>query len=110
MNAPTRHQKAPGEGGFEADQSKLSKSDTSTENQRQIILAALRTGSKDTIDLRGNYGVLMPAARIHELKHRYGYNIDRVNITRLTEDGVKHFRVALYVLQPASDLFSEVSQ
>ena len=72
--------------GDEADQKQLSPNDTSIENQRQIILAALRTGPKDTVTLRGDYGVLMPAPRIHELRHKYGYDIDTVNVIRFTED------------------------
>lgn len=111
MNASTRNDEAHGKVGDEAEQdSKLNRNDTSTENQRQIILEALRTGSKDTVTLRGEYGVLMPAPRIHELRHKFGYNIDRVNVTRVTDDGVKHRRVALYVLHPSVDLFGEVTQ
>ena len=111
MNAPDRNDEALREQGDEAEQdSKLNRNDTSTENQRQIILEALRTGSKDTVTLRGEYGVLMPAPRIHELRHKFGYEIDRVNVTRFTDDGVKHNRVALYILKPSVDLFGEVTQ
>jgi hypothetical protein len=111
MNAPARNDEALREQGDEAKQeSKFSRNDTSTENQRQIILEALRTGPKDTIALRGNYGVLMPAPRIGELKHRFGYNIETVRVTRHTQDGVLHSRIALYVLHPPVDLFGEVMQ
>ena len=111
MTASPENNDAHGKVGDEAEQgNKLNRNDTSTENQRQIILEALRTGSKDTVTLRGDYGVLMPAPRIHELRHKFGYFIDRVNVTRVTDDSVKHYRVALYVLQPAIDLFGEVTQ
>lgn len=106
MSAP-RNDEALREQGDEAEQKQFNPNDTSTANQRQIILAALRAGPKDTVTLRGEYGVLMPAPRIHELKNRYGHRIDRVNIMRYTEDGVRHSRVALYILRPTSDLFSE---
>ena len=110
MNAPARNDEAHGKVGNEAEQdSKLNPNDTSTENQRAIILAALRTGPKDTVTLRADFGVLMPAPRIHELRHKYGYDIDTVNVIRVTDDGVKHFRVAKYVLHPPRDLFSEVT-
>ncbi|MES2367272.1 MAG: helix-turn-helix domain-containing protein [Pseudomonadota bacterium] len=109
MNAPARNDFASGKAGEEADQKQLNPNDTSTENQRAIILAALRTGPKDTVTLRADFGVLMPAPRIHELRHKYGYDIDTVNVIRVTDDGVKHFRVAKYVLHPPCDLFSEVT-
>ena len=111
MNARPENSDAHGKVGDEAKQdSKLNPQDTSASNQRQVILEALRTGSKDTVTLRGEYGVLMPAPRIHELRHKFGYEIDRVNVTRFTDDGVKHNRVALYILKPSVDLFGEVTQ
>lgn len=111
MNAHLGNDEARRQPGNEAKQdSKLNPNDTSTENQRQIILEALRAGSKDTVTLRAEYGIMSPAPRIFELRHRFGYDIDRVNITRYTDDGVKHNRVALYILRPPVDLFGEVMQ
>ncbi|MES2000350.1 MAG: helix-turn-helix domain-containing protein [Pseudomonadota bacterium] len=111
MNGPTRNDEARRQPGNEAEQdSKLNRNDTSTENQRQIILEALRAGSQDTVTLRAEYGIMSPAPRIFELRHKFGYDIDRVNITRFTDDGVKHCRVALYILKPSVDLIGEVMQ
>jgi len=107
MNAPARNDEARLQPGVEADQKQLNPNDTTAENQRAIILEALRTGSKDTVTLRAEYGIMSPAPRIFELRHRFGYDIDRVNITRFTDDGIKHNRVALYILKPSVDLFGE---
>ncbi len=93
--------------GDDADQSKLNKSDTSTENQRAIILQALRTGPKTTVELRHQFGIMSPAPRIFELRREH--QIDTVFIKAETPDQIKHVAVAKYVLQPASDLFSEVA-
>ena len=65
--------------------------------QRQRLLDRLRTAPADTITLRSELDILMPAARVHELKRR-GYLIDKVWIDRPTDCGKLH-RVALYVLQ-----------
>jgi len=72
--------------------------DTSTENQQSIVLMALRDSPKTTIELRHDFGVMMPAARIKELREQ-GYKIDTVRIACLTPDGIKHINVAKYVLR-----------
>lgn len=67
--------------------------------QRQRLLEWLRLhGSISTIDSRDVLDIMMPAARVHELRHRYGYQIDMVWITQPTDCGKLH-RVALYVLK-----------
>lgn len=71
--------------------------DTSAENQRNIILDALKDGPKTTIELRRDYGIMQPAPRILELRAN-GHRIDTVRVTCLTDDGVKHSGVAQYVL------------
>lgn len=46
--------------------------------QRQKVLNALRSVGGEglsTIQLREQYDVMMPGARIFELRHEYGYNI-----------------------------------
>lgn len=75
--------------------------DTSTENQQNMVLMALRDSPKTTIELRHDYGVMMPAARVRELREQ-GYRIDTVRITSLTPDGIKHSKVAKYVLRGAA--------
>lgn len=72
--------------------------DTSAQNQRNIVLMALRESPKTTIELRDNFGVMMPAARIKELREQ-GCKIDTVRLTCYTADGIKHRKVAKYVLR-----------
>lgn len=72
----------------------------STYAQRQRLLDRLRITPADTITLRSELDILMPAARVHELKRR-GYLIDKVWINRPTDCGKLH-RVALYVLKPGA--------
>lgn len=72
--------------------------DTSTENQQSIVLSALRESPKTTIELRHDYGVMTPAARVKELREN-GHRIDTVRITSFTPDGLKHSKVAKYVLR-----------
>ena len=55
---------------------------TATEAQRARIVQMLRTGPKNTMELR-RAGVMMPAARIKEMNDEYGYSIptvDRVDL------------------------------
>jgi hypothetical protein len=78
----------------------MSRQDNSASNQRLIILQALRQKPQSTNDLRCNYGIMQPAARVLELKAK-GYKIDTVIIDEATPyDGIKHKGVARYVLQP----------
>lgn len=85
---------------------KINFNDTSAENQRNIILNALKDSPKTIIELRHDYGVMMPAARIKELREE-GHRIDTVRMTCFTPDEVKHSNVAQYVLvkiKPSSAL------
>lgn len=70
----------------------------STEAQRNRLLDALRRCMVSTIAARRDLDIMMPAARIHELRHRYGYQINKVWIKQTTDCGKLH-RVALYVLK-----------
>lgn len=69
----------------------------SSEDQRQRILAALRKGPVSTLDARRDLDVMHPAARIGELRHRYGCGIITVNAERQSDCGAWHV-VAVYVL------------
>lgn len=87
---------------FEATPAKsLNTNDTSTNNQHQIILSALRKQPQSTISLRHVYGIMMPAARIKELRDM-NYRIDTVRVAEYTPDNIKHHAVAKYVLRSAS--------
>lgn len=71
----------------------------SAHDQRQKLLDWLRVhGQIDTITARRELDILMPGARIHELRHRFGHAIDTVRTKQPTECGKLH-RVALYVLK-----------
>lgn len=83
------------EAGFE---NVTNKKDTSTVNQQNIILQALKNSPKTTIELRHDYGIMQPAPRILELREQ-GYKIDTVRVAGLTHDGIKHHAVAKYVLR-----------
>jgi hypothetical protein len=76
----------------------LNLNNTSVSNQRAIILHALKSGPKTTIELRYEYGIMQPAQRISELKNQ-GHNILSLRVTSSTPDGIEHKAVAKYVLQ-----------
>jgi hypothetical protein len=71
--------------------------DLSAEAQRKRLIDALRCGPVTTIEARRNLDILMPAARVHELKHRHGYNIQTLRTRQQTDCGKLH-SVAQYVL------------
>ena len=72
-----------------------------TAAQRARVEAALRAAPSgvNTIQLRRDFDVLMPAARVHELRWNHGLNIQTVRDQDTSESGNRH-RVARYVLQP----------
>ncbi len=59
----------------------------------------LENGSATTIQARHELDVMMPAARIFELRHHYGLNIQKVWTDELNPNGTEH-RVAKYILKP----------
>ena len=72
---------------------------STTAAQRAKLLAALRRGPITTIAARRELDILMPGARVHELRHR-GFNIITHWARQHTDAGVSH-RVARYVLLSA---------
>lgn len=71
---------------------------TTTKVQRKKLLAALQVAPITTIEARRDLDIMMPAARIHELRHKLGYVIDLVWTMQQTDNGKLH-RVARYVLK-----------
>lgn len=71
--------------------------DLSAHAQRNRLISALRVGPVTTIEARRELDILMPAARVHELRHRYGFDIQMTRIRQSTECGTFH-SVAQYVL------------
>lgn len=78
----------------------MSTRDTRLEVQRQRLLSALKQAQSDginTIQARHILNIMMPASRVHELRHDYGHNIQTIWTTETTPEGNKH-RVARYIL------------
>ncbi|MBY6102961.1 helix-turn-helix domain-containing protein [Marinobacter nauticus] len=72
--------------------------DTSTQAQRERLLAALKElGAVNTMFARDALNIMSPAARIKELRER-GHKIDTDRLYIYDRDGRLHSRVARYVL------------
>lgn len=69
--------------------------------QRQCVIDALRESANGltTIELREQFDVMMPAARVHELRWMFGFNIEKVWTHDTNAQGNRH-SVARYVLLP----------
>ncbi|AFC87386.1 KilA-N domain-containing protein [Frateuria aurantia DSM 6220] len=76
--------------------------DTSTEAQRHRLLWALRLGPVSTMQARQLLNIMMPAARIKELREA-GHLIDTRRQTMTDERGHKHPGVAIYTLRIAAN-------
>ena len=70
---------------------------TSANAQRTRLLARLQLGPVDTITARRELNILMPAARIKELKDR-GHNIHAQRISLTDDQDRTHHGIALYYL------------
>lgn len=70
---------------------------TSASAQRARLLARLRLEPVDTFTARDEMNLMMPAARIKELRNA-GHNIKTQRITKTDQHGRKHDGVALYYL------------
>lgn len=71
----------------------------STQAQRQRLLAWFSVhGLISTLTARSDLDILAPAARVHELRHKFGLEIDLVWVKEPTDCGKLH-RVGLYVLR-----------
>ena len=84
----------------------LKYNDTSINNQHAICLRAFAISPQSTIDLRHTHGVMMPAARVKELRNM-GYDIATVRVTETTPDNISHKGVAKYVLRHTPPLPSD---
>jgi Helix-turn-helix domain len=65
--------------------------------QRQTVLDALEKAPRTTIELREQFDIISPPARIFELKAR-GYNIVKESIEATTAQNRKHKNIARYFL------------
>lgn len=73
---------------------------TSCHAQRTRLLQRLQLGPVDTLTARSKLNILMPAARVKELKD-LGYDIRTRRITLTDEHGYIHHGIALYYLPKA---------
>jgi hypothetical protein len=73
--------------------------DNSAAGQRARLLEALERGPVTTIEARHDLDIMMPAARVFELRHIEDKNIEMHWVSRPTATGNLH-RVAMYVLMP----------
>lgn len=71
--------------------------DTTASAQRARLLAALKHKAIDTITIRRHLSILMPAARIKELRDQ-GHRIVTARVGRYDDQGRPHRNVALYTL------------
>ena len=76
----------------------LTSKSTSTEVQLAKALALLRKGPQTTIQLR-EHGIMMPAARIHHLRHVDGHTISSQLMTLYDTNGFRHSKCAQYHLE-----------
>jgi hypothetical protein len=76
--------------------------DTSATAQQQRLLVRLQRGPVDTLLARRELNILMPAARIKELRNQ-GHEIHAQYITITDEQGHTHRGIALYTLIRPSD-------
>ena len=84
----------------------LNPHDTTINNQHAICLRVLGISPQSTIDLRHTHGVMMPAARVKELRNM-GYDIATVRVTETTPDNISHKGVAKYVLRHSPPLINK---
>lgn len=75
----------------------ISHGNTSTSAQRARLLTRLQLGPVDTLTARSELNILMPAARIKELKEQ-GHQIRAQRISMTDEQGRTHHGIALYYL------------
>lgn len=66
---------------------------TATSAQRQRLIDALReigSSGLTTIQIREQLDIMMPAARVHELRWNYGYNIQAIPTHDYNAQGHRH--------------------
>jgi len=71
----------------------------STKTQRSRLLKRLQKKSCTTVEARHELDILGVAPRIYELRHHYGYNIQRSWVYGENPGGSRH-RIAKYSLMP----------
>ena len=85
----------------QASPKKTHLNNTSADAQRTRLLTRLQAGPADTITARSALNIMMPAARVKELRDR-GHDIRRHLITLTDEQGRPHHGIALYYLSTSA--------
>lgn len=83
--------------------------DTSSTAQRSRLLERLRLQPVDTITARRELNILMPAARVKELRDR-GHDIRRHLITLTDDQGRTHNGIARYFLSTSTSTSTAPAQ
>jgi hypothetical protein len=79
------------------DSDLLRSKSTSTDMQLSKLLVLLRQGPKTTIELR-QHAIMMPAARVFQLRHELNFTIDTELVALYDPEGVRHLKCARYCL------------
>ncbi|NHZ97482.1 helix-turn-helix domain-containing protein [Massilia sp. CCM 8734] len=79
------------------DAAVLASRSTATAVQLAKIMVLLRQGPKTTMELR-DHSILMPAARIFQLKREHGHTITTELLPLFDNQGVRHSKCARYHL------------
>jgi hypothetical protein len=75
----------------------LASTATTVDVQLAKVLALLLSGPKTTIDLR-SHAIMMPAARVFQLKYEQGYVIRTERVSLFDAEGIRHRMCARYHL------------
>ena len=108
-NKPSHKTKAKGVAApIALKNSQSDSTNNASHNQRLRLLDYLKThGTITTLQARSLLDILSPAARIFELRHNFGYLINKIEIADYTDAKRKHTGIAKYVL--VSEKASEVA-
>src|SRR5476649_977231 len=82
---------------FNTDDGVLNSKSTATEIQLAKLLALLRQSPKTTIELR-QHGIMMPAARVFQLKYELNHVITTEFLPLYDAQGIRHRKCARYHL------------
>ncbi|WP_332855160.1 helix-turn-helix domain-containing protein [Duganella sp. S19_KUP01_CR8] len=86
----------------------LDSKSTATAIQLEKAILLLRQGPKTTIELRSQ-GIMMPAARVFQLKNEYGFSIQTELLPLYDAEGRRHSKCARYHLIEGSGKMGHVS-
>ena len=77
----------------------MKKLSTDIRSQQMRLLKHLTKKPATTIELRKMLDIMMPGARVYELRHHHGHNIKLHWVNEVSDAGVSH-RIRQYILFP----------